>query len=85
MLKNRFFPRSLEQLRESVQRRLQGESNAFEFGELIDKHGRDHWLEPLIEDLGPFIQLQLSDMANMLEVFQKLVEVQSGGPGLARC
>ena len=85
MLKNRYFPRSLEQLRESVQRKLPGGSDAIEFGELIDKHGRDHWLAPLIEELGPFIQLQLSDMANMLEVFHKLVDVHSGGPGLARC
>lgn len=46
-------------------------SQAYNFGELVDKHGRNHWLEPLLDDLGPFVQLQLNDMANMLEVFAK--------------
>lgn len=71
VLKNRYFPRSVEQLRESVERSFDGKGTPFEFGELIDKHGRAHWLEPLIEDVGPFLQLQLSDAANMLEVFKK--------------
>lgn len=71
MLKNRYFPRSVEQLRESVERSLDGKGTSFDFGELIDKHGRAHWLEPLIEDVGPFLQIQLSDVANMLEVFKK--------------
>lgn len=75
MLKNRYFPRSAEQLRESIERSLEGEGTPFQIGELIDKHGRAHWLEPLIEGLGPFVQLQLSDMANMLEVFNKSVEI----------
>lgn len=44
-------------------------ATASKFGELIDKHGRDDWLAPMMEDLGPYIQLQLGDMANMLEVF----------------
>lgn len=44
-------------------------ATASKFGELIDKHGRDDWLGPMMEDLGPYIQLQLGDMANMLEVF----------------
>jgi hypothetical protein len=46
---------------------------AYRFGELIDKHGRENWLEPLIDELGPYIQLQLGDVANMLEVFAKSV------------
>lgn len=44
---------------------------AYKFGELIDKHGRNHWLEPLLDEVGPFIQVQMNDLANMLEVFSK--------------
>ena len=40
-------------------------------GELIDKHGRDDWIEPLVDHLGPYIQLQLGDVANILEVLSK--------------
>ena len=56
-----------------MQRALDRRSTASRFGELVDKHGRENWLEPLMEDLGPFIQLQLGDIANMLEVFDKWV------------
>ncbi len=71
MLKNRYFPNSAESLRESMRRAVDSSSSASRFGELIDKHGRHDWLEPLMEDLGPYVQLQLGDMANMLEVFSK--------------
>ena len=74
MAKNRYFPTTVESLRESTKRALDREGTAFKFGELIDKHGRDNWLEPLVDELGPYVQLQLGDMANMLEVFAKLVE-----------
>jgi hypothetical protein len=33
----------------------------------MDKHGSDDWLEPLLEDLGPYIQVQVADFANFLE------------------
>lgn len=71
MLKNRYFPTSAESVRESMQRALDSSRSASKFGELIDKHGRHDWLEPLMEQLGPHVQLQLGDMANMLEVFSK--------------
>ena len=71
VLKNRFAPTSVESLRESMQRALNSRNRATRFSEMIDKHGRNDWLEPLMEELGPFIQLQLGDMANMLEVFEK--------------
>ena len=71
VLRNRFAPTSVESLRESMQRALNSRNTASRFSELIDKHGRNDWLEPLMENLGPFIQLQLGDMANMLEVFEK--------------
>ena len=56
-----------------MQRALDNESTAYRIGELIDKHGSNDWLEPLIAKLGPQIQLQIGDMANLLEVFYKLV------------
>ena len=56
-----------------MQRTLDNTGKPYKFGELIDKHGRDGWLEPLLDDLGPYIQLQLGDVANMLEVFHKSV------------
>lgn len=73
VIKNRFYPTSVGSLRESMQRALDGQGTAYRVGEIIDKHGRDSWLEPLVDELGPYIQLQIGDIANILEVFHKLV------------
>ena len=54
-----------------MRRALDSKSTASRLGELIDKHGREDWLEPLMVEVGPYIQLQLGDIANMLEVFDK--------------
>ena len=50
-----------------MQRAHDRNQSACRFGELIDKHGNEGWLEPLMKDVGPYIQLQLGDVANMLE------------------
>ncbi|KAL8738882.1 MAG: hypothetical protein Q9181_000409 [Wetmoreana brouardii] len=69
VVRKRWFPSSVESLRESMRRAHDQGRSAYNFGELVDKHGRNHWLEPLLDDLGPFIQVQTNDIANMLEVF----------------
>lgn len=56
-----------------MRKAVDSQGTASKLGELIDKHGRNDWLDPLIESLGPQIQLQLGDLANMLEVFSKSV------------
>ncbi|KAL8999050.1 MAG: hypothetical protein Q9169_002048 [Polycauliona sp. 2 TL-2023] len=71
VVKNRYFPSTVEELRISMDRANDHKGKTYNFGELVDKHGRKHWLEPLLDELGPFVQLQLNDMANMLEVFAK--------------
>ena len=69
VIKNRYFPTNVKSLRASVKRTVDQQGAAFQIGELIDKHGRENWLEPLIDEVGPYAQLQIGDIANMLEVF----------------
>ena len=73
VLKSRYYPTTIESLRSSMQRAHNRHHSAYRLGELIDKHGDENWLKPLMEDMGPYIQLQLGDIANMLEVFAKSV------------
>ncbi|MCJ1394472.1 hypothetical protein MMC18_007350, partial [Xylographa bjoerkii] len=68
VMKNRLFPSSVEDLQASVRRSKGLEGTALKFGELVEKHGRENWIEPLVDELGPYLQLQLNDLANMLEV-----------------
>ncbi|KAL2430077.1 hypothetical protein ABEF95_000523 [Exophiala dermatitidis] len=67
-IRNRFRPSSVQTIRESVARSIDRGSRAHAWGELIQRHGKADWLEPLLDELGPMIQLQLGDLANLLEV-----------------
>lgn len=70
VLRNRFYPTSVKSL-ESAQRRAQDNSRkAVQISELMDKHGNEGWLEPLAKDVGPYVQLQVNDIANLLEVLE---------------
>lgn len=60
MLVNRYFPNTVESLRESQRRAFDSSASANMFSELIDKHGRNDWLDPVMDSLGPYVQLQLS-------------------------
>ncbi|CAF9913418.1 MAG: hypothetical protein GOMPHAMPRED_007904 [Gomphillus americanus] len=67
-IKSKFFPRSKEHLQASLERTIGREGTAFQFGEFIDRHGADDWLEPFLDQVGPYIQLQVNDLADFLEI-----------------
>ena len=70
-MRNRFFPDDVRSIRESTDRALDRSSKATDWGEMIEKYGREEWLEPVLDELGPYLQLQLGDLANLLEVLSK--------------
>lgn len=67
VLENKYRPNSVERLRESYDRALDQGTAAFKFNELIHKHGTDKWLDPVMETMGPKLQIQLCDTADFLE------------------
>jgi len=77
VLANRYFPSSVKSLRESNERAVGREGTAFHLGELMHKYGREGWIEPFVEEAGPYAQLEAGDMADLLEVFAKCVLVLS--------
>jgi hypothetical protein len=64
---NYYYPTSLKELREGIERSIDRGATALKIGELMDKHGPDDWLGPLMDELGPFIQVQIADLADLLE------------------
>lgn len=68
VLRNRFQPHSVESLQTSMQRTRDAQSKSHKIRELMDRHGDSDWVEPLIEDIGPRMQLQLGDAADFLEI-----------------
>jgi hypothetical protein len=74
---NYYYPTSLSDLRAAIERSIDRGATAFKVGELMDKHGSDDWLGPLLEELGPFIQVQIADFANMLETLYNFYHFRS--------
>ncbi|KAH0553106.1 hypothetical protein GP486_006703 [Trichoglossum hirsutum] len=77
VVRNYYFPSSIESLRESITRSTDREATAHKFSEFIGRYGQDDWLQPALDQLGPFIQIQIGDMANFLEVMYNLYHWKS--------
>ncbi|KUL92320.1 hypothetical protein ZTR_02360 [Talaromyces verruculosus] len=67
-LKNKLYPHDVNSMRESLDRSLDRGAQAYRFGELVDRYGREKWLEPLLDQMAPFIRLQLGDLVAFLEI-----------------
>ncbi|KIW29708.1 uncharacterized protein PV07_05498 [Cladophialophora immunda] len=67
-LRNRLRTHSVQMVRESVSRAFDREARVQAWGELIQRHGQHDWLEPFLDEIGPIIQLQLGDLADLLEI-----------------
>jgi dissimilatory sulfite reductase (desulfoviridin) alpha/beta subunit len=71
VVKNRISPTSVDSVRESLDRALDRGTQAYRWGELVDRHGRERWLEPLMNEVAPYLQLQMGDLAADLEILRK--------------
>lgn len=67
-VRSKFQPTSVERVRASVARAVDRETKVQAWGELIKRHGNQDWIEPLLDQLGPMIQLQLGDLTDLMEV-----------------
>ncbi|RAL62368.1 hypothetical protein DID88_004934 [Monilinia fructigena] len=67
--KNYYYPSSVATLREEFSRNIDRGATALKAGELMGKHGNKDWLGPLLDQLGPYLQVQIADLANLLEVY----------------
>jgi len=71
VLRRRFEKPSIEKLRQDIMRVEDPSYTAHALPEQIEKRGAQSWIEPLIEDMGEWLLLQLGDTANLLEVLLK--------------
>ena len=46
---------------------------AMTFTEFVEKRGDEAWVNSMIEELGPWLFIQLADTANMMEILRKYV------------
>ncbi|KAL9130871.1 MAG: hypothetical protein Q9175_006917 [Cornicularia normoerica] len=68
VLRRRLNGPTVESLRADMKHTEDSGVTASTISEQIQKRGEHAWIEPMIEDMGPWLLLQLGDMANLLEV-----------------
>ena len=73
VLRRRYRVQTIGRLREDVIRAEDPTVTALTLIEQIEKRGAHGWIEPLIEDMGEWLLIQLGDVANLLEVMLKYV------------
>lgn len=69
-LRNKIYPTTVQAVRDRVKRSKDQSAKVQAWGELIQKHGGSDWVEPLLDGMGPHLQLQMSDLTIFLERMQ---------------
>lgn len=82
-IRNKLNPGSVQAVRESVARAFDREARVQAWGELLQRHGQHDWIEPLLDEIGPLIQMQLGDFADLLEVLINFHRNEKPGRTLA--
>ncbi|KAI1619248.1 hypothetical protein EDD37DRAFT_305567 [Exophiala viscosa] len=82
-LRNKFNPGSVKAVRASVARSFDREKRVQAWGELLQRHGQNNWIEPLLDEVGPILQMQLGDIADLLEVLINFHRNEKPGRTLA--
>ncbi|KAL8996522.1 MAG: hypothetical protein Q9169_003989 [Polycauliona sp. 2 TL-2023] len=74
VIKRRIYPPTLEDIRAEIKRSEDVEMTAMNITQLIEQHGSHGWTDALRQDLGPWLLLQLEDLANVLEIWRNFYE-----------
>jgi hypothetical protein len=65
---------TLEDLREDIKHREDTQQTALSLNEFIEKRGDDQWADEIVEVVGPWLMIQLADMANFFESMRNFYE-----------
>jgi hypothetical protein len=75
IMERRVHGNTIDDLREDVKRREDQRLTALSITELIEKEGEEMWSDKLLQELGPWLMVQLSDLANSFESMRKYVSI----------
>jgi hypothetical protein len=71
VLERRWHGQTMEALREDIKHREDRERTALSLTEFIEKQGDANWADDLLKEIGPWLMVQLADLANFFESIRK--------------
>ncbi|KAI4923714.1 uncharacterized protein J4E92_007688 [Alternaria infectoria] len=74
VVERRWHGQSIQDLREDIEHREDVERTALSLTEFIEKQGDENWAHDLLQDLGPWLMVQLADLANFFESVRNFYE-----------
>ncbi|KAL1648199.1 hypothetical protein SLS61_007071 [Didymella pomorum] len=74
VIERRVHGNTIEDLREDIKHREDQRTTALSLTELIVKEGDENWSDDLLEGLGPWLMVQLADLANFFESMRNFYE-----------
>ncbi|KAL1612738.1 hypothetical protein SLS60_000967 [Paraconiothyrium brasiliense] len=74
VVERRTHGNTMKDLREDIEHRENQNATALSLTELIVKEGDENWSDKLVEGLGPWLMLQLADLANFFESLRNFYE-----------
>ena len=73
VLERHFHGKSLDDLQNDLKRVENQHKIALNLTEFIEKRGEEKWADDAIQVLGPWLMVQLCDLANFFEVLRKYI------------
>ncbi|KAF2679996.1 hypothetical protein K458DRAFT_460041 [Lentithecium fluviatile CBS 122367] len=74
VLERKFSEKTVKNLRQDVERTEDRQKTALSLTEYIQKEGDEQWADKILEEVGPWLMVQLSDLANSFEVLRNFYE-----------
>ncbi|KAH7378192.1 hypothetical protein DE146DRAFT_701511 [Phaeosphaeria sp. MPI-PUGE-AT-0046c] len=74
VIERRFHGNTLEDLREEIKHREDTQRTALSLSEFIEKRGDEKWADDIVSTLGPWLMIQLADLANFFESIRNFYE-----------
>jgi hypothetical protein len=71
ILHRHFYTPSIDDLRNDIKRVEDLTETAMTLSEFIEKKGDRAWVDSLLQDVGPWMMIQLADLANLMETLRK--------------
>ncbi|KAE8823099.1 hypothetical protein PTNB85_10278 [Pyrenophora teres f. teres] len=70
----RWHTQTMQDLREDIQHRENTHRTALSLTEFIEKRGNQNWAHDLLQKIGPWLMIQLADLANIFETVRNFYE-----------